>query len=339
MKQFSIITAYVPDAVRERGRILKHSFIYISLFVIVTFAGCGRAGEEKGIKVTTTIFPLYDFAREVGGDRVSVKMMLPPGSEAHSYEPTPGDIVRLNESSLFIYIGESMEPWADDILHSVQSGKLKVLRASEGIVMIKSDHDAEHGEDMLHDEHGDDGHHHGEYDPHIWLDFSNDIKIVNRIADALSGIDPQNSGYYKGRAHEYTRSLDKLDSGYKKALAHCTSKTIIYGGHFAFGYMAKRYGLEYISPYSGFSPDAEPSPKNIAALEDRVRKSGAKYIYYEELVEPRVARAVASETGTGMMMLDGAHNVTKDEMVSGKRFIDIMYENLEKLKTGLGCAK
>lgn len=305
----------------------------------VAFAGCGRAVEEKGIKITATIFPLYDFAAEVGGDRVSVRMLLQPGTEPHSYEPAPGDIVRLNTSSLFIYTDGAMEPWADDILQSVKNGNLKVLKASDGITMIKGNHHEENGGEKLHDEHGDDGHHHGEYDPHIWLDFSNDIKIVNRIADALSSIDPQGSGYYKGRALEYTRRLGELDSDYRKALAHCATKTVIYGGHFAFGYMAERYGLEYISPYSGFSPDAEPSSKNIAALTDRVRKTGAKYVYYEELVDPRVARAVASETGTGMMMLNGAHNVTKYELASGKRFIDIMYENLEKLKTGLGCAK
>lgn len=307
--------------------------VIITVFMI---SGCGKKQEEKGIKITTTIFPLYDFSREVGGDKVSVKMMLPPGAEAHSFEPTPADIVRLNESSLFIYTGESMEPWAEDILKSVKNDKLKVLEASEGITMIKGHHNEEHGADDHHDE---TGHHHDEFDPHIWLDFSNDIKIVSAIAATLCKIDPANSSYYNGNAAAYSKTLTALDADYKAALDKCSNKTIIYGGHFAFGYMAKRYGLKHVSPYRGFSPDAEPSPKDIAALSDMVKKTGAKYIYYEELVDPKVAKVLSSETGAGIIMLHGAHNLTKNDFTSGKRFIDIMYDNLEKLKTGLGYKK
>lgn len=314
--------------------------VLIAVFIV---SGCGEKQVEKGIKITTTIFPLYDFAREVGGDKVSVKMMLPPGAEAHSFEPTPADIVRINESSLFIYIGESMEPWAEDILKSVKNGKLKVLEASEGISMIKGHHHEEHGKEEHNEkheggEHNDkDSHQHGDYDPHIWLDFANDIKIVSAIAAKLSEIDPANALYYKDRASAYSKRLSVLDAEYRTAMGKCSLKTIIYGGHFAFGYMAKRYGLKHISPYKGFSPDAEPSPKNIAALAEMIKKTGSKHIYYEELIDPKVAKVISSETGVEMLMLHGAHNLTTDEFVAGKRFIDMMHDNLEKLKTGLGC--
>lgn len=323
--------------------------ITAALCVFIFQGGCVKPQEENGIKITATIFPLYDFAREVGGDKVSVKMMLPPGAEAHSYEPAPADIVRLNESSLFIYIGESMEPWAEDILKSVNNDKLKVLEASMGIAMIKGHHHDEHGEEEHHGKEGDPDHggdhneggvhSHGDYDPHIWLDFSNDIKIVAAIAEKLCEIDPANASYYNERAALYSKKLFLLDRDYSEALGKCRLKTIIYGGHFAFGYMAKRYGLTHISPYKGFSPDAEPSPQNIASLAENVRKTGTKYIYYEELIEPKVAKAVSSETGCGILMLHGAHNLTKDELSSGRSFTDIMYDNLEKLKKGLEYRK
>jgi len=320
--------------------------VLIAVFIV---SGCGEKQVENGIKITTTIFPLYDFAREVGGDKVSVKMMLPPGAEAHSFEPTPADIVRINESSLFIYIGESMEPWAEDILKSVKNDKLKVLEASEGIAVIKGELHGGHGKEAHnkkdHDEHGDDDHHdpdchqHGGFDPHIWLDFTNDIKIVSAIAAKLCEIDPANASYYNDRAAAYSKKLSALDAEYSTALGNCSLKTVIYGGHFAFGYMAKRYGLKHISPYKGFSPDAEPSPKNIAALAEMIRKTGSKHIYYEELIDPKVAKVISSETGVEMLMLHGAHNLTKSEFAAGRSFVDIMYDNLGKLKTGLGCKK
>lgn len=330
----------MPDVPRVIWRYdgMRRLIIIAAVSALAFSAGCTKKSDEKGIKITTTIFPLYDFAREVGGDRVSVKMMLPPGAEAHTYEPTPGDIIRLNESDLFIYTGEAMEPWAEEILKSVRNERLKVVEASEGLVLIKGER---HGDGGPHvDEHGDEEeHHHGEYDPHVWLDFQNDIKIVNMIAERLGEIDTANSAYYKERAAEYNKRLARLDRDYRASLGRCSLKTIIYGGHFAFGYMAERYRLGHVSPYHGFSPDAEPSPKEIAALAENVRKTGAKYVYYEELVDPRVAKAISAETGCGMLMLHGAHNLTKEELAAHRSFTDIMYDNLEKLETGLGCRK
>lgn len=314
---------------------MRRMFVIAAVFALSFSAGCSGKSGEKGVRVTATIFPLYDFAREVGGERVSVRMMLPPGAEAHTYEPSPADIVRLNESDLFIYIGEAMEPWAEEILRSVRNEKLRVVEASDGITLIKSGHGEETG--ALGERRGDKSdHHHGWYDPHVWLDFSNDIKIVNMIADRLCEIDSVGSAYYRERAAAYSKKLSALDAEYSTAFGKCSLKTIIYGGHFAFGYMAERYGISYVSPYRGFSPDAEPSPGDVAALADKVRKTGAGYIFYEELADPKVAKVISAETGCGMLMLHGAHNLSKDEFAAGERFIDIMYKNLEKLKKGLG---
>jgi zinc transport system substrate-binding protein len=208
--------------------------------------------------------------------------------------------------------------------------------AGEDIEPLAQEPEGEHGHEAgeAH-EHGH--HHHGGKDPHIWVDLANDQIMVDTIAKALVEKDPANSAFYLNNAKEYKLKLADLDRRFKETLATAKHKTIIYGGHFAFGYFAKRYGLEHDSPYDGFSPNAEPSPKAIASLIEKLKKSGIKYIYYEELLDPKVARTISQETGAKLELLHGAHNVSKDELTKGVTFIDIMEDNLRKLKVGLEC--
>ncbi|MDD3905755.1 MAG: zinc ABC transporter substrate-binding protein [Candidatus Omnitrophica bacterium] len=317
--------------------------------VLFVCASCAFAQEGKGkIEVITTLFPTYDFAKEVGKDKVSVSLLLPPGVESHTFEPKPQDVVRINKADIFIYTGKYMEPWAENILKGISNKNLLVVDASKGIeLMVEDDHDeegehhegeAEHNEEDHHDgEHGH--HHHGGKDPHIWLDLANDQIMVDTIARALSEKDPANGSFYLKNAEEYKTKLADLDRRFKETLSTAKYKTIIYGGHFAFGYFVKRYRLEHDSPYDGFSPNAEPSPKAIAELVNKLKASGSKYIYYEELLDPKVARVIAQESGAKLELLHGAHNVSKDELNKGVTFIDIMEENLKKLKVGLECSQ
>lgn len=323
--------------------------IAAALFV---YASCVFAQESKGkIEVVTTLFPTYDFAKQVGKDKVNVSLLLPPGVESHTFEPRPQDVVRINKADIFIYTGKYMEPWAGDILKGVSNKDLLVVDASEGVELLAEDDHGEEGEhheeEAEHDEedhydnehaHGH-HHHHGGLDPHIWLDLANDQIMVYTIAKALAEKDPLNKAFYMNNAEEYNAKLEDLDRRFKQTLATARHKTIIYGGHFAFGYFAKRYGLEHDSPYEGFSPNAEPSPKAIAELINKLKASGSKYIYYEELLDPKVARMIARESGAKLELLHGAHNVSKDELKEGVTFIDIMEENLKKLKIGLECGQ
>ncbi len=296
---------------------------------LASFAGFSQ--ESKKLEIIATIFPSYDFARIIGGDKANVSLILPPGVESHSFEPSPRDIVRINKADIFIFTGKHMEPWAEGIIKGVKNEKLLVLDASKGIKLIN-----EHEEDH-HDDADDHGHHHSGVDPHIWLDFGNCQIMVDSIASALAAKDPSNKDYYLKNAESLKRSLADLDASFKKSLATAKRREIIYGGHFAFAYLAKRYGLEHESPYDGFSPNAEPSPKAIAQLIKKMRESGNKHIYYEELIDPKVARTIAAESGAKMELLHGAHNVSSDEMKSGASFLGIMRENLKKLEKGLEC--
>ncbi|MGM0396597.1 MAG: metal ABC transporter solute-binding protein, Zn/Mn family [Bacillota bacterium] len=284
------------------------------------------AAEEK-LSVVATLFPQYDFARRIGGELVDVRYLLPTGTEAHSYEPTPQDMVSLLQADIFLYTGETMEPWVSNIVSNLHKEDVLVVDLSKDIPMITDkDHD-----------HEDEEENEGEaIDPHYWTDPNMAMIMVDTIAESLAEADPENSGEYLARASEMNEDLKQLDDDIGQTLEKTDSKTILSGGHFTFGYFARQYGLKHMSPYAGFSPNAEPTPQRIAALIETVNETGAKAIFHEELIDPKVAQVIVEETGVKMLLLHGAHNISKEELDSGKTYIDIMYDNLENLKEGLG---
>ena len=289
--------------------------------------------DSEKISIVATLFPQYDFAKVIGGDKVEVMILLPPGVEAHAYEPKPSDITKINNANIFIYTGKFMEPWAHDIIASADK-KVKVVDASAGIEMAKEEHKHEEEADQYEAEEGH--RHHGGVDPHIWLDFDYAKIMAENIAKALAEVDPRNAEYYQTSLKAYQNNLVDLDKTYKNTLSACQSKTIIYGGHYAFGYLAKKYNLNYVSA-QGFSPDAEPTAKDMVALIEQVKKENISYIFYEELTSPKIAETLARETNTRLLLLNGAHNLAKEDYESGASFISIMKENLKNLSLGLGC--
>lgn len=306
----------------------------ITILSFFLFPSCQKNEKmtvgEKKLKVVTTLFPLYDFARQIGHGKVEVNLLLPPGVESHAFEPRPADIRRIQDSDIFLFTNKFMEPWVSGLLKGIDTGTIIIVDASKGITLLQRI--GNHGDEKY--AHADES---GSPDPHIWLDFSNAIKMVDTIATEFIAKDPQNKDFYMKNSYEYQKRLEELDKKYKNTLARCKKRAIIHAGHFAFGYLAKRYSIEYVSAYRGFSPDAEPTPKRLVEITENVRKYGVKYIYYEELVAPKVANVIAKETGCGLLMLHAAHNVTKEEMEGGVTFISLMEKNLENLKAGLQC--
>lgn len=296
----------------------------------------GRTAGPTKFTIVATLFPLYDFARQVAGDRARVVLLLPPGVEAHSFEPKPGDMMKVNTADLFIYTGKYMEPWVEDILKGVDNKKLLVIDTSRGIPLKEGSADDGHQQSGLHKDEEGHKHNHGKYDPHIWLDFSNAQQMVDNILEGLVKRDPANKDFYTKNAAAYKAALQSLDGRFKNVLSGCEKDTFIHGGHFAFNYLASRYNLHYISAYEG-SPNAEPTPKRIIALKKDIQKRNIRYVYYEELITPRIADILAQETGAKLLKLNGAHNISKDELEQGKTFIQLMEENLINLKVGLQC--
>lgn len=283
----------------------------------------GPAYGPQRIKVITTLFPLYDMAKNIGGDRAEVSLLLPPGVEAHSFEPKPSDIVKINEADIFIYTGKFMEPWAEDVIKGAVNKNLYVVDASVGTKMIPAVfHNADESVGAL--------------DPHIWLDFDNAKIMVKNIEQSFEIKDNANANFYEQKADAYSNKLSELDSKYKTALAACKDKEIVYGGHYAFGYMANRYGLKYLAA-QGVSPDSEPTANDLANLIDQIKKDKIKYVFYEELTSPKIAETIADETNAKLLLLNAAHNISKDQFEQGVSFFDILNANLNNLKIGLEC--
>ncbi len=301
------------------------------LIVIAVFhSGCGKqqSSEDSGkVSVVTTLFPLHDIVRQVGGEHVDATLLLPPGAEPHSFEPSTHDIMKITRADVFWYTGDTMEPWVDRMLDSIDAKKLTVLDAS--VFMGKSaEHDHHH-----HAEH--DHHDHGREDPHIWLDFGYLPKMVDQVRDALLKADPANAVAYEKNAEAYKQKITDLDKRFRKLAENSERKTIIYAGHLAFGRFCERYGLKQLSAYKGYSPDAEPSAHEISQLVQKMKELGTKVVYYEALTEPRLADVLAEETGAELLTLHAGANLSKNEFKSGKTFLDIMQDNLERLKKGL----
>lgn len=315
-------------------------FIVLTLLVTTNF-GCQKSAppksnsENKKLTVVTTLFPLYDFARIICGDKATVHLLLPPGVEAHSFEPKPADLVIISKADVFVFTSSAMEPWATKLLNGVAPATLSVVDASKGTATLAAGTDSH--EEKGHDGHASEGHNHaGGVDPHVWLDFKNAIIMVDNLAAAFIAKDPANENYYRGRASSYKAELQKLDGDFTSGLATCDKKTFIHGGHYAFGYLAARYGLTYRSAQA-VSPDAEPTPTTIAQLLKLVKSNGLNYVYAEELVSPRISEVLAKEAGVQILMLHGAHNISRDDLTGGTTFIGLMRKNFESLRLGLAC--
>jgi zinc transport system substrate-binding protein len=306
----------------------KIFLFFLRFFLILVIFGFQAQDLDaaKKIRVVTSVFPLLEFAGAVSGERGEVSLLLPPGAEIHTWQPRPSDIIRLSSADLFIYIGADLEPWLHDLLKSVRNPSLRVLEASRGITLIDE-------EGIVHNAHE---HEHGAHDPHIWLDFKNDQRIVDKIAAVLSELDPEGSSVFKRNASIYKEKLQKLDQKFKDGLKDCVHRTIILGGHAAFGYLARSYNLRQISLY-GLSPDSRPTPKKLIKVVELAKKHRIKVIFFEIRVRDELAKVLAEEVGARTLALNPGANLTKEQLKSGKTFFDIMEANLENLKDGLDC--
>ncbi len=307
-----------------------------------------NTGTSGKLTVVTTLFPLYDFARSIGGDKAEVTLLLPPGVEAHAFEPRPEDAMKTAKAGLFIYTNRQMEPWAEKFISGLGVKNLVVVDASKGVTLQPArshqhdkaegaDHDHQHH--AKHDEkhvHGDHDHAHGSIDPHIWLDLDNARIMVDTIAQAMAAKDPANAAAYTANAAALKQKLVQLDADYKSGLASCKTRTLLHGGHYAFGYLAKRYNLQYEAAVS-VNADAEPTAARMIELVKQVKKSGVRYIFSEEMVSPRLTKAIAREAGVKVLSLHNLHNISKDDLQTEVSYDKLMRKNLESLRTGLEC--
>jgi len=263
------------------------------------------------LRIVASIFPLKEFAREVAGDRGEVTLFLPPGAEVHNWQPTPRQIIKLNQARVFIYVGAHLEPWADEVLRSTSGSGPRPLEVSRGLKLLNND-------------------------PHVWLDFELACLIVDRIRDVLIELDPGGAGFYRKNAAAYNETLRALDRKYREALGPCGPRTLVIGGHAAFGYLAARYGFTQVALY-GLSPDSEPTPRHLIEVTRQVKQMKTRAVFFEATVNPKLARLLAEETDAEALPLSDGVGLTAEQLALGRTFINIMEENLKSLSHGLRC--
>lgn len=304
------------------------TFIVVMLGIIfLTVSSIKEENTEKDskIEVIATLFPQYDFVKQVGKDKVSVSLLLPPGTETHTYDPSPKDIIEINKSKLFVYTGEYMEPWAESIASSIDKS-VQVLDVSNNISYIKEEHDHEESDEHNH-EHG--------YDPHIWLDISNSKVMVDNILKALIEIDSENAEYYTKNATEYKEKLDKLDVEFEEVISNGKRNILCFGDKFAYMYFIQRYNLEYITAYDGCTTNSEPSVAKILDIEERIKKENIPAIFYESLSEGTVAKSIAKDTNIKALEFSSVHTVSNQDVQNGATYISVMEKNLDSLSKAL----
>lgn len=330
----------------EKKRKRLGSILFLAA-VGILLTGCeGRrpkeaADKDARLSVATTIFPYYDLVRQIAGDRVRLRLVVPAGMDSHSFEPTPADMIHIQEADIFLYNGGEMERWVEQVLESVGTEDIRVVSMMDSVDVLEEEV-VEGMEDGPHAHHDHAGHapgqlHEIEYDEHIWTSPVNAMKIVERICQVLSEEDPDNGAYYQERAEGYIEELKELDRRFCQVATDKRWDMIIVGDKFPFRYLAEEYGLQYRAAFAGCGGDTEPSARTIAYLIGQVQERQLPEVFYLELSSQRVAQIIGEETGAAPMLLHSCHNVTRREFEEGVTYLQLMEQNVENLRIGLGA--
>jgi zinc transport system substrate-binding protein len=305
-------------------------WIAVPLTLALLLTGCAGGGGQAPafskdggkVKVAASFYPVYEFAKAVGGDRVDAVYLVPAGTEPHDWEPTPRHIQLLNQANLFVYSGAGMEHWVDKTLGSLDNKQLMAVEATKGFDLIRGQGGSDAAE---------------QWDPHVWLDPLGAAYEVERIRDGLIQVDPAGKGVYEANAAAYIDQLKALDQAFQTGLSACVQHQF-FTTHSAFSYLARRYGIDQ-HPIMGLTPEAEPKPKELAAIVRDAKQNGVKYIFFETLVSDKVAKMVAQEIGAKTLVLNPYEGLTAAEVKAGKNYLSVMRENLTNLQIAMECGK
>lgn len=304
--------------------------------------GCSFEKNKNGkLSIVTTSFPPYDFARAVTGDTADIHMLLSTGAEAHSYEPTPLDIAKIQQCDVFICIGGEDEVWVDKILDSIDTSDITVIKLFDYAELLEEeevegaspnghhhhDHDHDHEEDEEVDE--------SEADGHIWTSPENAARCVKGIEEELCGEYPGQAETFRRNGESYINRLEELDEKFIEMTENAPENVIVIGDRFPFRYLAHEYGLEYFAAFSGCSSESEPSVRTMAFLMDEIEEHDLDKVFYLEFSTKKLAEKLCSATGAEMLPLYSCHNVTKKDFEDGVTYIDLMEKNLENLREAL----
>ncbi|MDW8706871.1 zinc ABC transporter substrate-binding protein AdcA [Streptococcus suis] len=303
----------------------KVGLLFLSVSALLLGA-CGNstASEDGKLNIVTTFYPVYEFTKQVAGDEANVDLLVKAGTEVHGYEPSAKDIARIQEADAFVYENENMETWVHDVEGSIDTEKVNVISATEGMLLLPGGEEEHEGHD-----HSEEGHSHA-YDPHVWLSPERAITLVENIRDSLVAKYPEKKDAFETNAAAYIEKLDALDAKYSETLSAAKQKYFV-TQHTAFAYLALDYGLKQVS-ITGVAADEDPTPSRLAELTEYINKYGIKYIYFEENASKSVAETLAKETGVQLEVLNPLESLTDEDMKNGKDYISVMEDNLTALE-------
>ena len=321
---------------------MKRSLVILIVFAMcLSLAACGGGPYEssgEGLSVITTGFPSFDFTRVIGGERVKVTMLVPPGAETHSFEPTPQDIIRIENCDLLVCAGGHSEAWLDTVLDGQdrEINKIVMLDCVNALeeehkegMQISRRHEHEHKHE---DEHG---HHHEEFDEHVWCSPINADRICREICLKLTELDPAGADYYLQNYREYSAKLMELNSDFEYAVKNGKRNTLVFADRFPVRYFVEEYGLDYYAAFPGCADDVEPSAKTVAFLIDMVRENDLPAVLHIEFSNEKMADIICEETGCEKLLFHSCHNVTKQELDEGVSYLELMRQNVLTVKEAL----
>lgn len=316
----------------------------VTLAVSGLFTGCSAEkavnDENDKLSIVTTCFPPYDFARAVTGGDADIDMLLCPGAEAHSYEPTPLDILKIQQCDVFIYIGGEGEVWADKILDSMDTDNMTIIRLFDFVEPLEEEdvvgaspngHDHEHE----HEEEESDSDAAEEADEHIWTSPKNAVQCVDGVSQALCSINKDEAELYRKNAENYIEQLQQLDNDFTETAENAENNLIVIGDRFPFRYLTHDYDLEYFAAFSGCSSESEPGVYTMAFLIDEILEHNIDTVFYLEFSTKKLAEKLCDATGAKMLPLCSCHNVSKSEFENGTTYVEIMQQNLNNLREAL----
>lgn len=332
---------------------------FLALALAFSLTACTvpvEKADDGKIQIVATLFPYYDFARAIVGDRADVTLLLSPGREAHSFEPTPLDAVTISESDVFLYNGGEGEYWVDSMLDAAGENIAVIARMMDYVDALDEeyvegmqgadghDHDHEHGSHDDHDDHDDHDHDHEEdehdsdeveYDEHIWTSPKNAIRLCRAVAHALCAADAENTDLYRANCEDYCAQLGALDADLRALRANAVRDLLIFADRFPFLYFCEEYDLHYRAAFHGCSGDTEPSLATLKYLIDKVNDEHIPVVYTIDLSSQKVAEAVSECTGARIKRLWSMQTISRTDFDAGETYLTLMQRNYEALKGGL----
>ena len=306
--------------------------------VTATAAGpqAGSAADEK-IRIVTTIFPEYDWVREILGDKgdsAEITMLLDSGVDLHSYQPTADDIIKISDCDLFVYVGGESDEWVEGALKSAANRDRKVIHLLDALGDSVKEEETVEGMQEEEEDHEE-----KEYDEHVWLSLKNAKTLVGAISAALQELDPDNKDTYAANADAYGQKLSALDAEYQKAVSAGTYKTVLFGDRFPFRYLVDDYGLSYYAAFAGCSAESEASFETISFLARKVDEGKLPCVLTIEGKNHKIAETVVQNTAgknQKILTMDSMQSATSQDVAGGTTYLSLMEKNLDVLKEALG---